>query len=135
VKDRTGLRFIVRTRGGWWVRIQRKAFRYSKFFSDSASGGRMRALAVAKLDRDAIERTLQPSERIAPAAPGHGYVRKALKHGRAVWEGFVWLKGRRHARTQNLIDVWGPRVAKWRCEEWLAEHRRALGVRVKQGAR
>lgn len=128
VRDRA-LRFIVRVPTGWWVRIQRKLFRYTKLFADADHGGRARSLAAAKRDRDAVERTLEPSGRPQAAAPGHGYVRKAQKHGRSVWEGFVWLNDRRHARTQNLIEVWGPRVAKRRCEEWLARHRRALGAR------
>lgn len=128
------LLFIVRIQGGWRVKIERKTFFFLRAFMDRDLGGRWRALEAAKLARDAAAARMPPSER-APALPGHGYVRKTRKAGRLAYEGFVWLGRGRHARTQNLIDVWGPRVAKRRCEDWLARHRRALGVGQKQGAR
>ncbi|MEO0416529.1 MAG: hypothetical protein AAF226_16410, partial [Verrucomicrobiota bacterium] len=39
---------------GWQVRIQRKGVRHGRFFSDSAWGGRERALEVALEFRDRV---------------------------------------------------------------------------------
>ena len=45
---------------GWEVRIYRRGERFNQFFSDSAHGGRSRALDEARKVRDKMEKKLKP---------------------------------------------------------------------------
>ena len=46
------------------------------------------------------------------------------------WAGWIRLEGKRCSRTQWFVDVWGERVAKRRCSEWLKRKRRELGSKA-----
>jgi len=83
---------LTRIDNGWWVRIQRRPRRISKFFADSRFGGSRKALAAATRVRDEFlkknpmktkewrlcacdcgtrVRRRYPSGRLHPYAPGH----------------------------------------------------------------
>lgn len=48
---------------GWEVRIYRRGQRFNQFFSDSAHGGKARALELARKIRDKMEKKLKPWSR------------------------------------------------------------------------
>jgi hypothetical protein len=134
---RLGLKFITRLdynrTHAYWVRFQmqlpgKQSPRViSRSFSDGKHGGKAQALAAAVRWRNATVRelALRTAPRRTPV--GHGYVRKTERSGRPVYEGWVKLDDQGHiARTQWIIDVWGPRVAKRNCERWLANKRKEI---------
>lgn len=146
VRDRPyAMRYITRVdtekNHCFFVRFQRTTRTGRRFnaavksFSDGVLGGKAAALAAAQKWRDETERELAPPQsREVP--PGHGYVRRCTWQGRPAFEGWMKLEGkRRSVRTKWLIDVWGPRVAKRRCQEWLALKQAELSARAKQRAR
>lgn len=117
---------------GWWVRFAR--IRHGKVvlvaqqqFSDGKYGGKQKALVAAVKWRDQQAKLVDPP-RNARLPPGHGYVRRAVLDGRDVFEGWMRLPKGKVARTKWHVDVWGPIVAKRRCNEWLARKRLELAA-------
>jgi hypothetical protein len=140
---RADLRYITRIDSKrthcWWVRFQRVLADGSvrpivgKTIPDARHGGKLKAHAAAKAFRDRAARLVPPPRRI-PRNVGHGYVRRTEIGGRPVWEGWIRLEGKRCSRTKWFIDVWGSRVAKRRCTEWLERKRGELGRKMREVA-
>lgn len=93
-KNITRLDYPASRTRGWWVRVQSRGKRVSRYFSDTAHGGVGWALYSAIAYRATLWQDfgLPDTERhvVAPAHPLTG-VRRTVKDGREVWEA-TWAR-------------------------------------------
>jgi hypothetical protein len=131
-REITGLQNIVRETqspknpGGWKVAIQRRGTRKSKSFADSKYGGKAKALAAAKVYRNAVLATISNAayaswlgEHKHPLNTSGiiGVARYRIRSGKkmvAVWDAF-WgdADGTRH-RRRFYVSAYGEKGAKAR---------------------
>jgi hypothetical protein len=105
-----------RTRG-WWVRIRRRGKAVQSFFSDGVHGGRAKALAKARRQRDAWLRTLPDPVDPLRKRPSVRIYRDASS-GRPVWRVYIRFPGGGIASTSRSIERYGSGEARRLCEVW-----------------
>ncbi len=117
---------------GWWVRFERAGETHSKFFADTAWGGRATALLAAESHRDDLLATL-PARRLPPnARPGPGRIfseQRRYKNARGervgyqAWIAWIRIAPGKVASTSYAVKRYG-RAAKKMAAAWLAKKRR-----------
>jgi hypothetical protein len=120
----------------FWVRVYRREFGvkvcHSKSFADKAHGSRAKALAAARVYREALLSVLPPKDKPGNTRVpvGHAKIwRRTLAPGRVVWIVRIKLTddGKR-GQTHYSVLRWGEAGAKKRAEMWLANKRAELGL-------
>jgi hypothetical protein len=116
-RERNITRFDFGRTHGWWVRIRRRGRSVQAFYSDGKHGGRTRALARARRQRDHWLRVLpdpidprrrKPSVRIY----------RDVSSGHPAWRVYIRFPGGAVASTSRSIHRYGSRQARALCERW-----------------
>lgn len=116
-REKNVTRFEFGRTRGWWVRIRRRNRQVQAFFSDGKHGGRARALAKARKQRDHWLRTLPPPidpRRTKPSVR----IYRDVSSGHPAWRVHIRFPGGGVASTSRSIKRYGSAEAKRLCERW-----------------
>jgi hypothetical protein len=113
-----------RTRG-WWVRIRRRGNAVQAFFSDGRHGGRAKALAKARRQRDRWLRTLPDPVDPRRKRPSVRIYRD-VSSGHPAWRVYIRFPDGGIASTSRSIRRYGSGEARRLCEVWGRARLRAV---------